>query len=70
MGKVGRLRREVKLRTWRQERGVTQEELAKKAKVTKRYISQLETGLRQNPSLPVLRRLAKALGVSVGELLE
>ena len=63
-------RREVKLRTWRQERGFTQEELAKKAKVTKRYISQLETGLQENPPLPVLQRLAKALGVSVGELLE
>ena len=63
-------RREVKLRTWRQERGFTQEELAKKAKVTKRYISQLETGHQENPPLPVLQRLAKALGVSVGELLE
>ncbi|HWU39678.1 MAG TPA: helix-turn-helix transcriptional regulator [Candidatus Acidoferrum sp.] len=60
----------MKLRTWRQERGFTQEELAKKAKVTKRYISQLETGLQENPPLPVLQRLAKALGVSVGELLE
>ncbi len=49
---------------------MTQEELAKKTRVTKFYVSQLETGLRDNPSLPVLRRLAKALGVSVGELLE
>ncbi len=63
-------RLKVRLRTWRRERGLTQEELAKKAKVTKFYISQLETGLRDNPSLPVLRRLAKALGVSAGELLE
>jgi len=63
-------RLKVRLRTLRRERRMTQEELAKKAKVTRDYISQLETGLRDNPSLPVLRRLAKALGVSAGELLE
>jgi XRE family transcriptional regulator of biofilm formation len=63
-------RLKVRLRAWRRERGLTQEELAKEARVTKDYISQLETGLQDNPSLPVLRRLAKALGVSAGELLE
>jgi transcriptional regulator with XRE-family HTH domain len=30
----------------------------------------LEAGKRKNPSLPVLKRLAKALGVPVTELLE
>jgi transcriptional regulator with XRE-family HTH domain len=49
---------------------MTQEELASKVKVTRFYISQLESGLRTNPSIPVLKRLAKALGVSVGELVE
>jgi XRE family transcriptional regulator of biofilm formation len=68
--KLRMARLKVRLRTWRRDRGLTQEELAKKARVTKFYISQLETGLRDNPSLPVLRRLAKALGVSAGELLE
>jgi len=58
------------LRTLRDLKGMTQEQVAKKAGVTKFYISQLETGLRKNPSLPVLRRLAKALGVKVGRLLE
>jgi transcriptional regulator with XRE-family HTH domain len=37
--------------------------------VTKNYITMLEAGKRKNPSLPVLRRLAKALGVPVAELL-
>lgn len=53
-----------------EQKGMTQEQAAKKAGVTKSYVSQLETGLRKNPSLPVLRRLAKALGVPVTELLE
>jgi XRE family transcriptional regulator, master regulator for biofilm formation len=58
------------LKRLRQERGLTQEEVAKGAKVTRFYISQLETGLRKSPSLPVLKRLAKALGVPVTALLE
>lgn len=60
----------IVLRTLREARGLTQEALAKKAKVTKFYISQLETGIRTNPSVPVLQRLAKALKVKVGRLLE
>jgi transcriptional regulator with XRE-family HTH domain len=49
--------------------GLTREQLAKKAKVTTAYVSMLEAGKRKNPSLPVLRRLAKELGVPVTELL-
>ena len=45
-------------------------ELAEKANVPAGYISELETGKKGNPGLGVLRRLAKALGVTVGELLE
>jgi DNA-binding Xre family transcriptional regulator len=38
--------------------------------VAKNYITMLETGWRKNCSLPVLRRIAKALGVETGELLK
>jgi XRE family transcriptional regulator of biofilm formation len=58
------------LKKLRQERGLTQEQVANSAKVTRFYISQLETGLRKSPSLPVLKRLAKTLGVPVATLLE
>lgn len=57
------------LKRLREKKGLTQEELAKKAKLTKPYISQLENGIRTNPSLPARQRLAKALGVPVTELL-
>jgi transcriptional regulator with XRE-family HTH domain len=33
------------------------------------YVAQLELGLRKNPSLDVVRRLARALGVRLSELL-
>ncbi len=49
---------------------LTQEQLARKAGVTEAYVSMIESGTRKNPSLPVLKRLAKALGVPVTELLE
>jgi transcriptional regulator with XRE-family HTH domain len=54
----------------RTERGLTQAELAKKARVTQTYVAKIEGGDRINPSLPVLKRLAKALGVPVTALLE
>ncbi len=58
------------LKNLRQGQGLTMAELAKKAQVTDAYIAQLETGRRKNPSLEILKRLARALGVPVTELLE
>jgi XRE family transcriptional regulator, master regulator for biofilm formation len=49
--------------------GLTREQLAKKAKVTTAYVPMMEAGKRKNPSLVVLQRLAKTLGVSLTELL-
>jgi transcriptional regulator with XRE-family HTH domain len=54
----------------RKEQELSQRALAKKAKTTGAYIAMLETGRKRNPSLAVLQRLAKALGVPVAELLE
>jgi transcriptional regulator with XRE-family HTH domain len=49
---------------------MNQLELAKKAKVAQGYISDLEAGRKKNPGLDALKKLAKALGVSVSELLD
>ena len=57
------------LRQLREDRKLTQEELAKRAKITRSHLSLLEAGHRKNPSLEVLKRLARALGVPVTELL-
>jgi transcriptional regulator with XRE-family HTH domain len=51
------------------QRGLSQRELAKIAGVSDPYITLLETNQRTNPSLTVLRQLAKALGVPVTTLL-
>lgn len=58
------------IKTLREEKGITQVELAQKAKVTQSYVAMLEAGEKKNPSLDVLKRLAKALKVKVGELVE
>ncbi len=58
------------LKALRKRQGMSQAALADRVKVSDAYIAMLETGIRKNPSLPVLRRLAKALKVKVAELLE
>jgi transcriptional regulator with XRE-family HTH domain len=68
----GKLSRVIqRLREGKKVRGkkMTQRDLANRAQVTAGYIAQLELGIR-TPSLAVLKRIAKALGVPVGELLE
>ncbi len=54
----------------RNARTLTQVDLAEKAKVTQTYIAKLESGAKVNPSLDVLKRLAKSLRVPVADLLE
>ena len=58
------------IRELRERKKLTQEELAKRAKITRSHLALLEAGHRTNPSLDVLKRLARALGVPVGEVLE
>lgn len=54
----------------RTELGLSQRALAQRVGVSDAYITQLETRGRINPSLAVLKKLAKALKVSVAELVE
>ena len=58
-----------KLKAIRTARTLNQTTLSKRARVTQPYIVALEKG-RENPTLDVLQRLAKALKVSVAELVK
>ena len=53
----------------REEKGLSQRALARKAKVTQGLIHQLETGAVQDVRSQIVVKLAKALGVPVTELL-
>jgi transcriptional regulator with XRE-family HTH domain len=56
------------LRYIRQQRGLTQQELAKLCGVPRSTVGQMETG-SCNPTLSVLARLAQALQISIEEIL-
>jgi transcriptional regulator with XRE-family HTH domain len=58
------------VKTLREARGLTQAELAEKAEISREYVALMEIGAKKNPTIVVLKKLAKALGVAVGDLLE
>lgn len=57
------------LRRLRQEKGWSQEEFAFHAEVHRTYVSDLERGAR-NPTITVVDKIARALDVKLGELLD
>jgi transcriptional regulator with XRE-family HTH domain len=59
----------MRLKQLRESRAMTQEALAKKAGMSRAYLARLEIG-RHDPPLSRLRKLAKALKVSVADLVE
>ena len=59
----------MRLKRLRERKGLTQEELAEKAGLSRGYVSRLEIG-RHDPPLSLVRKLAKALRVKVGRLVE
>jgi transcriptional regulator with XRE-family HTH domain len=56
------------VRRLRQQRGMTQEQLAFEAEIDLTYVGGIERGKR-NPSLLVMARIAKALSVQLTKLL-
>ena len=58
----------TRLRSIRQERGISQEKLAELADLHRTYVSSIERGER-NVSLVNIERLAAALGVTMAELM-
>jgi XRE family transcriptional regulator, master regulator for biofilm formation len=57
-----------RIKELREGKQLTQIELARKLRITQAYLAQLETGARSNPSILLLRKLAKALKVDLAEL--
>jgi transcriptional regulator with XRE-family HTH domain len=58
-----------KLKALRTAKGLSQDALAKRAKITREYVNKLEAG-RYDPTLSTINALARGLGVPVTELLE
>jgi transcriptional regulator with XRE-family HTH domain len=64
----------MKIKRLRADRGITQAILAKKVKISRVHLANLESPEtaphHRTPSIALLERIAKALGVPVTELLE
>ena len=59
-----------RIRAFRAAQGLTQDALAARAGLHRVHVTQIEGGRYPSPRLDTLRRLTKALGVSLTELLE
>jgi transcriptional regulator with XRE-family HTH domain len=59
----------VTIKRLRKQRGLTQAELAKRSKLHRIYVAQIEAQTK-TPSIAALERIAKVLRVTVGDLLE
>jgi transcriptional regulator with XRE-family HTH domain len=69
MAKDIRIQFSHRLRKLRTEAGMTQEELARKSGISVKYIQNLESDDPKNPTLLILDKLAKGIGVSRAVLL-
>ena len=58
------------LRKLREAKRLSQEKLARLADVANNTIVKIEAGKNQNPTLDTLKKIAKALDVSVDELIK
>jgi len=54
-----------RIRALRVKRGLTQDQLAAKARLSRIYIAKLEGGERMSPSFPALVRIARAVGAKL-----
>jgi len=59
-----------KIRKLRQQRKISQDRLSKKADLALNTIVKIETGENPNPTLETLQKIAKALDVSLDQLLK
>ncbi|MDD3735490.1 MAG: helix-turn-helix transcriptional regulator [Candidatus Pacebacteria bacterium] len=58
-----------KIKKLRTDLGLSQDELARKADVPYTTLTKIETGVIKKPSVYVVAKIAKALGVSVDDLI-
>lgn len=59
----------MRVKEWRERRGLTQEQLADKAGISRGFLARLETA-RHDPKLSTLEKIAKALKVDIAKLLK
>jgi transcriptional regulator with XRE-family HTH domain len=58
------------LKKLREAKGLSQEKLARLADVANNTIVKIEAGKNKNPTLDTLQKIAKALGISIDDLIK
>lgn len=59
--------RQASVRVWREHRGITQDELARRVSLSKSFLSEIENG-KKTGSIKTLRAIAEALGIDLTRL--
>ena len=58
------------IKRYRIEKGLSQEQLAQKAGITYSTLAKLESGANQNPTVKTLQQVARALDVTLDDLMK
>lgn len=58
------------IKTIRDQKKISQYRLSKRTGISQSYISELENGKYKNPTIDIIHKIAKALNVSVTQLLD
>ena len=59
-----------KIKYFRKKQRLSQEKLARLANVSNNTIINIEAGINKNPTIETLRKIAKALNISIDELIK
>lgn len=59
----------IKIKQLREKKGLSQEKLARLANVSNNTVINIESGKQKNPTVDTISKIAKALNVSIEELL-
>lgn len=57
------------IKKYRKQHKLSQEELAKKAVITYSTLIKIESGANKNPTLETLKKISKALNITIDELI-
>ena len=59
-----------KIKKYRNKKGISLTELAERSNVSKSYLNSLERNIKDNPSINLIKRIAKELDIDIANILD